>query len=178
VSEFPQKDFYKINEVCQYTDTQPYVLRFWESEFPQLKPEKSGNGQVVYSREAIELVRRIKRLLHEEECTLESARRELEGEPKPRRGRAKARSARKSPEPDEEPQTVLTQQPVVDGIPRQRYQDAIEEIEVLRLQLKEAEKQQRKAEAARDEAYERAETHRACAARAGERIEQLLESLS
>ena len=43
--EVPQKLFYKIGEVCELTDTQPYVLRFWESEFPQLAPQKNRSGQ-------------------------------------------------------------------------------------------------------------------------------------
>ena len=45
VPELPQKEFFKLSEVCQFTDTQPYVLRFWESEFPQLNPERSSGGQ-------------------------------------------------------------------------------------------------------------------------------------
>ena len=48
--EMPEKSQYKLSEVCQFTDTQPYVLRFWESEFPQLRPEKTRSGQPVYSR--------------------------------------------------------------------------------------------------------------------------------
>jgi DNA-binding transcriptional MerR regulator len=174
VSELPQKEFYKLSEVCQYTDTQPYVLRFWESEFPQLRPEKSGNGQRVYSREDLELVQRIKELLHDQECTLESARKELEGGSK---GGAvaknqKARPSRKSDDAREAGSSTAAaaQPPAVDPISRQRYEDAVEEIEVLRLQLKEAEKQQHKAELARKEADGRA-------ARVGQRIEKLLERL-
>jgi len=76
----PEKLFYKTGEVCQYTDTQPYVLRFWESEFPQLAPEKNRTGQRVYRREDIELIFRIKRLLYDEEYTIAGARRQLEAE--------------------------------------------------------------------------------------------------
>lgn len=76
--DVPEKPFYKIGEVCQYTDTQPYVLRFWESEFPQLAPEKNRNGQRVYRKQDIDLIFRIKKLLYEEEYTIAGARRKLE----------------------------------------------------------------------------------------------------
>jgi DNA-binding transcriptional MerR regulator len=80
LQDVPEKLFYKIGEVCQYTDTQPYVLRFWESEFPQLVPEKNRSGQRVYRREDIELIFKIKKLLYEEEYTIAGARRRLEQE--------------------------------------------------------------------------------------------------
>lgn len=76
----PDKLFYKVNEVCQYTDTQPYVLRFWESEFPQLAPEKHKNGQRVYRRQDIDLIVKIKRLLYEEEYTIADVRKRIEAE--------------------------------------------------------------------------------------------------
>lgn len=80
-SEIPNKLFYKIGEVCEITDTQPYVLRFWESEFPQLAPRKNRSGQRVYQRKDIETVIRIKKLLYEEEYTIAGARRKLDEEP-------------------------------------------------------------------------------------------------
>ena len=76
----PQKVYYKIGEVCEITDTQPYVLRFWESEFPQLAPRKNRSGQRVYERGDIDIVVRIKKLLYEEEYTIAGARRKLEEE--------------------------------------------------------------------------------------------------
>lgn len=78
MAEIPQKLFYKVGEVCQYTDTQPYVLRFWESEFPALATEKNRNGQRVYRRQDIDLILAIKRLLYEEEYTIAEARKRLE----------------------------------------------------------------------------------------------------
>jgi len=78
--EIPNKLFYKIGEVCEITDTQPYVLRFWESEFPQLAPKKNRSGQRVYQRKDIDTVVRIKSLLYEEEYTIAGARRKLEEE--------------------------------------------------------------------------------------------------
>ncbi len=80
MAEIPEKPFYKIGEVCQYTDTQPYVLRFWESEFPRLAPQKSRSGQRMYTRQDIDLVLRIKKLLYEEEFTIAGARKKLEME--------------------------------------------------------------------------------------------------
>ena len=81
--EIPKKLFYKIGEVCEITETQPYVLRFWESEFPQLAPRKNRSGQRVYQRKDIDTVIRIKRLLYEEEYTIAGARRKLEEDPSP-----------------------------------------------------------------------------------------------
>jgi DNA-binding transcriptional MerR regulator len=75
--EIPRKLFYKIGEVCQLTDTQPYVLRFWESEFPQLAPTKSRSGQRLYRKKDIDLVLGIKQLLHEEGYTIAGARKKL-----------------------------------------------------------------------------------------------------
>jgi len=80
-AEVPNKLFYKIGEVCEITDTQPYVLRFWESEFPQLAPRKNRSGQRVYQRRDIDTVLRIKRLLYEEEYTIAGARRKLDDDP-------------------------------------------------------------------------------------------------
>jgi DNA-binding transcriptional MerR regulator len=75
--EIPKKLFYKIGEVCSLTDTQPYVLRFWESEFPQLAPKKSRTGQRVYRPRDIEMVLEIKKLLYEEGFTIAGARKKL-----------------------------------------------------------------------------------------------------
>ena len=78
ISDIPEKLFYKAAEVCQITDTQPYVLRFWESEFPQLASEKNRSGQRVYSRADIDLVFRIKKLLYQEEYTIAGARKAID----------------------------------------------------------------------------------------------------
>ncbi|MGH9867597.1 MAG: MerR family transcriptional regulator [Candidatus Polarisedimenticolia bacterium] len=81
--EVPNKLFYKIGEVCELTDTQPYVLRFWESEFPQLAPRKNRSGQRVYQRKDIDMVIRIKKLLYDEEYTIAGARKKLDEEGAP-----------------------------------------------------------------------------------------------
>ena len=73
-TKVPDKLYYKVSEVCQITDTQPYVLRFWESEFPQLASEKNRSGQRVYRKADIDLILRIKKLLYDEEYTIAGAR--------------------------------------------------------------------------------------------------------
>jgi DNA-binding transcriptional MerR regulator len=73
----PRKLFYKLQEVCELTDTQPYVLRFWESEFTQLAPTRGPAGQRMYRRRDIDLVLQIKKLLNEEGQTIAAAREKL-----------------------------------------------------------------------------------------------------
>jgi DNA-binding transcriptional MerR regulator len=75
--EIARKLFYKLNEVCQITDTQPYVLRFWESEFAQLAPTKSRSGQRLYKRKDIDLVLSIKKLIQDEGLTITGVRERL-----------------------------------------------------------------------------------------------------
>ena len=75
--EIPKKHFFKIGEVCSLTDTQPYVLRFWESEFPQLAPNKSRTGQRIYRSRDVHLILEIKKLLYEEGYTIAGARKKL-----------------------------------------------------------------------------------------------------
>ena len=76
----PNKLFFKIGEVCEITDTQPYVLRYWESEFTALAPAKNSSGQRIYRRRDIETVLRIKQLLYEEGFTIAGAKKRLEAE--------------------------------------------------------------------------------------------------
>jgi DNA-binding transcriptional MerR regulator len=78
--QIPNKLFFKIGEVCEITDTQPYVLRYWESEFPALAPAKNSSGQRIYRRRDIETVLRIKQLLYEEGFTIAGAKKRLESE--------------------------------------------------------------------------------------------------
>ena len=72
--------YYKIGEACKELDIQPYVLRYWETEFPALSPSKSRSGQRVYSEKELEVIRRIKELLYEEGYTIAGAKKKLEGE--------------------------------------------------------------------------------------------------
>jgi DNA-binding transcriptional MerR regulator len=73
----PEKTF-KIGEVCKLADLQPYVLRYWETEFPQLAPGKSGGGQRLYTREEVDTILRIKDLLYKDGFTIAGAKKKLE----------------------------------------------------------------------------------------------------
>jgi DNA-binding transcriptional MerR regulator len=68
---------YRIGDVSRLTDTKPFVLRFWETEFPMLQPVKAPKGHRLYRQEDIDLIRVIKRLLYEEGFTIPGARRHL-----------------------------------------------------------------------------------------------------
>ncbi|MFZ5926039.1 MAG: MerR family transcriptional regulator [Acidobacteriota bacterium] len=72
--EIPDKLYFRIGEVSRLTGVKASVLRFWESEFPQLHPKKSGTNQRLYRRKDIETVLEIKRLLWEKRFTIEGAR--------------------------------------------------------------------------------------------------------
>ena len=71
---------YKIGEVCKLADVQPYVLRYWETEFPPLAPNKSGGGQRLYTQRDLDVILRIKQLLYSEGFTIAGAKKKLEGE--------------------------------------------------------------------------------------------------
>jgi DNA-binding transcriptional MerR regulator len=74
----PDRLYFKIGDVAKICGLETYVLRFWESQFPQLKPNKSGTGQRLYRRREVELVLEIKRLVYGEGYTLSGARQALE----------------------------------------------------------------------------------------------------
>jgi DNA-binding transcriptional MerR regulator len=78
--QITEKLFYKIGEVSRITGVEAYVLRYWETEFPFLKPRKSSSGQRVYVKKDIELINQIKTLLYNERYTIEGVRKRL-GEP-------------------------------------------------------------------------------------------------
>ena len=79
---FPDKLFYKIGEVSRIAAVEPYVLRYWESEFSFLRPRKNKSGQRVYTRKDLDLVLRIKKLLYEDRYTIEGVRKKFgENEP-------------------------------------------------------------------------------------------------
>jgi DNA-binding transcriptional MerR regulator len=75
-----EKRLYKIGEVCRVADVQPYVLRYWETEFAALAPNKSGGGQRLYTQREIDIILRIKQLLYSEGFTIAGAKKKLEGE--------------------------------------------------------------------------------------------------
>lgn len=75
----PGKSLFRIGEVSRLTDTKPFVLRYWETEFPMLQPVKSPKGHRLYRREDVQTVLHIKRLLYDEGFTIAGARRHLRG---------------------------------------------------------------------------------------------------
>src|ERR1051325_8589809 len=76
--DIPDKLYFRIGEVARLAGIKPYVLRFWETEFPAIGPKKSGTGHRLYRRKDVELVLEIKRLLYEKRFPIEGARRFLE----------------------------------------------------------------------------------------------------
>src|ERR1700694_5393440 len=93
--EIPDKLYFRIGEVARLAGIKPYVLRFWETEFPGLGPKKSGTGHRLYRRKEVELVLEIKRLLYEKRFTIEGARKFLESKGR-QGGAATAAKAAKS----------------------------------------------------------------------------------
>ena len=87
-----KKIYYKIGEACKNLDIQPYVLRYWETEFPMLRPDKSSSGQRVYTEKDLAVIRRIKELLYDEGYTIAGAKKKLESD-----------SARPGPRPVPDP---------------------------------------------------------------------------
>jgi DNA-binding transcriptional MerR regulator len=89
----PDRLYFKIGDVARLCGVETYVLRFWESQFQQLKPNKSGTGQRLYRRRDVELALEIKRLVHAEGYTIAGARTVLEQQ-------QKRPSPRRAPQPD------------------------------------------------------------------------------
>jgi DNA-binding transcriptional MerR regulator len=82
----PDKLYFRIGDVAKLLGVETYVLRFWETEFPQMRPNKSGTGQRLYRKRDVEMVLRVKDLLHEKGYTIAGARQVLASE----RSRARA----------------------------------------------------------------------------------------
>jgi len=74
-----EKLYYSISEVVRITRLEAYVLRFWEKEFPMLKPRKNRGGNRMYQKSDIEMINKIKHLLYKENYTIEGARNRLKG---------------------------------------------------------------------------------------------------
>ncbi|HVG21586.1 MAG TPA: MerR family transcriptional regulator [Blastocatellia bacterium] len=100
-SRIPEKLFFKIGEVCELIKVQPHVLRYWETEFPMLAPQKNRAGQRVYRRKDVEMVMRIRDLLYEEKFTIAGAKKKLMDEQ--RGGSSRAKVSAREPAPVEEP---------------------------------------------------------------------------
>src|SRR5215472_2031141 len=98
--DIPDRLYFKIGDVARICAVETYVLRFWETQFPQLKPNKSGTGQRLYRRREVELALEIKRLVHGEGYTISGARHALEGH---RRPQPEAKVRPQAPEPPARP---------------------------------------------------------------------------
>lgn len=79
MSVVPQKRYYKISEVSSLTGLESHVLRFWEGEFPAIRPKRTESGQRMYRQKDIDVIFEIKRLLHDERYTIEGAKKMLGG---------------------------------------------------------------------------------------------------
>jgi len=73
----PDKLYFRIGDVAKLLGVETYVLRFWETEFPQMRPNKSGTGQRLYRKRDVEMARKVQRLLHEQGYTIAGARKVL-----------------------------------------------------------------------------------------------------
>ena len=73
----PDKEDFKIGEVCEIVGVKPFVLRYWETEFAELSPTKGSGGQRTYTRHDVEVIQRIKQLLYEERFTVAGAKKRL-----------------------------------------------------------------------------------------------------
>lgn len=71
------KRYFRIGEVSRIIGVEPYVLRYWESEFPQIRPRRADSRQRTYQKKDLEIIMEIKRLLYEEKMTIEGARQRL-----------------------------------------------------------------------------------------------------
>ncbi|MEY3282983.1 MAG: hypothetical protein RIR86_996, partial [Acidobacteriota bacterium] len=79
-NEIPDKLFFKIGEVCELVGVQAHVLRYWETEFPMLQPQKNRAGQRTYRRRDVEMALRIRQLLYDEGFTIAGAKKRLSSE--------------------------------------------------------------------------------------------------
>ena len=151
------QEFFKLNEVCKLANVQPYMLRFWGTEFEQLETTTTETGQRLYSRPQMTLILEIRRLLFDEGLTIAGARREVENlvesgkldleaepaaEPPPRRKPApkkpKAKTAPPKPKPKAEPVAAKTEtKPEVDKAPQADVQPLLATLRGVRKELAE-----------------------------------------
>ena len=124
--EIPDKLYFRIGEVARLGGIKPYVLRFWETEFPALDPKKSGTGHRLYRRKDVQLVLEIKRLLYEKRYTIEGARKFLDTRPKsvdtapsPAASVSKRSAAKASPENQLQVGLFDVPSPLLDAVRRE-----------------------------------------------------------
>jgi len=149
------QESFKLNEVCKLANVQPYMLRFWGQEFPQLEAEKSGTGQRTFRKDQVELILEIKHLLFDEGLTIAGARKRLDNgnvgskpvaapvlseedpiqgdqaEDKPKKKRQT--KAKKSPPP--EPVATASEDQKVDKPPVENVQPLLATLREIRIEL-------------------------------------------
>jgi DNA-binding transcriptional MerR regulator len=108
VSELPDKQYFKIGEVARITGVKPHVLRYWETEFSSIRPQKTRTNQRLYRRRDVELLLQIKQLLYQEGFTIAGANKRL---------RELARQ--QGPRTAVEPEAVVAQARATDGVAAQ-----------------------------------------------------------
>ncbi len=150
------QEFFKLNEVCKLANVQPYMLRFWGTEFEQLETTTTETGQRLYTRPQMMLILEIRRLLFDEGLTIAAARREVEGlvesgelkldeeptaKPPPRKKRApkkpKPKTAPPKPKPKAEPVVGKEIKPEVDKGPQADVQPLLATLRGVRKELAE-----------------------------------------
>jgi DNA-binding transcriptional MerR regulator len=100
----PEKIYFKIGEVCELVGVQAHVLRYWETEFPMLSPQKNRSGQRSYRRRDVEMAFRIKQLLYDEMFTIAGAKKKLQAEMRGETPRLKV--VHPDPRVEDDPQTT------------------------------------------------------------------------
>jgi DNA-binding transcriptional MerR regulator len=111
-ARIPDKLFFRIGEVCELIRVQPHVLRYWETEFPMLAPQKNPSGQRIYRRKDVEMVMRIRELLYDEKFTIAGAKKRLMEETRSASRPKAAVEARAQEAPlDPEPRVVVDSLP-------------------------------------------------------------------
>lgn len=128
--EIPDKLYFRIGEVARLAGIKPYVLRFWETEFPSLGPKKSGTGHRLYRRKEVEMVLEIKRLLYDKRFTIEGARKFLET-----RGKVEPVRPAKAAKPVKKVQAELFAagpSPLVDSLLEDLRKELLEIVEMLK----------------------------------------------
>ena len=121
MTAIPEKLYFKIGEVCEIVGVQAHVLRYWETEFPMLTPQKNRAGQRTYRRRDVEMALRVKELLYEEQYTIAGAKKRLAGET---RGASKLKVV--SSEPMSQASTLSVQPRTEgrgDGVARERTRE-------------------------------------------------------
>lgn len=111
----PDKNLYRIGEVSRITDTKPFVLRYWETEFPMLQPVKSPSGHRLYRRKDVDTVLLIKRLLYDEGFTIAGARRHLrDANESPAEAASTGGEPKRKPALESEPPTNISRKVLLD----------------------------------------------------------------